>query len=154
MLSWAPGNAKSAPKTVLRFGYGIFYDRFTEDLLLQTLRLNGVTQTETIANSASAAIQCPPGTLPPGAIDVSQCVFSGTVSPTIYRLSPQLRAPYTMQAAVSLERQIGKVGSVSITYLNSRGVHQFILENINATSSGPGGQHASTVRDGGHAEHL
>ena len=138
VLSWAPGAGKSTPKTVLRFGYGIFYDRFTEDLVQQSLRLNGVTQTETIANSTSTAIQCPPGAFPPAAIDVSDCVFSGTASPTIYRINPKLHSPYTMQSAVSLERQIGKIGSLSVTYLNSRGVHQFILENINAPLPGQG----------------
>ena len=34
-LSWGLGRAKSSPKTVLRVGYGIFYDRFTYDLLLK-----------------------------------------------------------------------------------------------------------------------
>ena len=139
VLSWAPGSGKSAPKTVLRFGYGIFYDRFTQDLVLQSLRLNGVTQTETIANATSTVIACPPGSLPPVAIDVSQCTFpAGTASPTIYRINPGLRAPYTMQTGMSMERQLGKVGTVSVTYLNSRGVHQFILENITAPLPGEG----------------
>jgi hypothetical protein len=137
-LSWGLGGGKSAPKTVLRFGYGIFYDRFTEDLVLQAQRLNGVTQTQIVANSPSTSIQCPPGALPPVAIDASQCVFSGTASPTIYRINRNLRSPYAMQSAVSLERQLGGIGSVSLTYLNSRGVHQLILENVNAPLPGQG----------------
>jgi hypothetical protein len=36
-----------------------------------------------------------------------------------------------MQSAVSLERQLGRIGTVSVTYLNSRGLHQLVLENIN-----------------------
>ena len=137
-LSWGLGSGKSAPRTVLRFGYGIFYDRFDEDLVLQAQRLNGVTQTEIVANSPSTSIQCPPGALPPVAMDASQCVFSGTASPTIYRINRNLRSPYTMQGAVSVERQLGGIGSVSLTYLNSRGVHQFILENVNAPLPGQG----------------
>lgn len=38
------GAKNSAPKIVLRAGFGIFYDRFTYDLALQQERLNGVTQ--------------------------------------------------------------------------------------------------------------
>ena len=54
---WAPrlgfawgigGGGKSAPKTVLRGGFGLFYDRFTQDLVLNADRLNGVTQQQYI----------------------------------------------------------------------------------------------------------
>ena len=125
-LSWGLGSAKSAPKTVLRVGYGIFYDRFTQDLVLQAQRMNGVTEQQTInAATISAPIACT------GLITVSDCT-GGISSPTIYQINPNLRAPYTMQTAVSLERQLGSVGTVSFTYLNSRGLHQLILENANA----------------------
>ncbi len=138
-LAWGLGRGKGAPKTILRFGYGIFYDRFTEDLVLQAQRLNGVTQTQIIANAAtSGPIQCPPGTLPPVAIDISQC--SGSTSPTIYRINRSLRSPYTMQTAVGVERQLGNIGSLSVSYLHSRGVHQLILLNVNAPLPGEGDQ--------------
>ncbi len=132
-LSWGLGSAKTAPKTVLRLGYGIFYDRFTEDLLLQAERLNGVDETQTIYRAtASNPIQCTPGTFPPPSITVqSDCKYANG-STTIYQVNPNLRAPYTMQTAVSVERQLGQVGTVSFTYLNSRGLHQLILENANA----------------------
>src|SRR5271157_5590296 len=50
---WAPrigfawglgGGGKTAPKTVLRGGFGLFYDRFTSDFVLNADRLNGTTQ--------------------------------------------------------------------------------------------------------------
>ena len=136
-LSWGLGSAKSAPKTVLRFGYGIFYDRFTQDLVLQAQRLNGITEQQTIYTSLPGSpITCPPGSNAPGtnqpaSFPVSQCTLPpGTA--TIYQINPNLRAPYTMQAAVSLEQQLGKIGTVSFTYLNSRGLHQFDLLNANA----------------------
>jgi hypothetical protein len=133
-LSWGLGSAKSTPKTVLRVGYGIFYDRFTEDLVLQAERLNGEIEQQTIYTSTpSTPILCPPGVSPSSPLMVQNggCTFSGG-STTLYQINPNLRAPYTMQSAVSLERQLGRVGTVSVTYLNSRGLHQFILENVNA----------------------
>jgi hypothetical protein len=136
-LSWGLGSAKSAPKTVLRVGYGIFYDRFTQDLVLQAQRLNGVTEQQTIYTaSPTSQIDCPKGSNQPTEFTIAQCTLPvGTSSPTIYQINPNLRAPYTMQTAVSVEQQLGKVGTLSLTYLNSRGVHQFIMENINALQS-------------------
>jgi Carboxypeptidase regulatory-like domain len=140
-LSWGLGSTKSTPKTVLRFGYGIFYDRFTEDLILQTEHLNGIDELQTIYKLSQAIPgTCPTGSVAPGSsqpapIDFSQCNLSSvssSASPTIYQINPNLHAPYTMQSAVSLERQLGSVGTVSLTYLYSRGLHQFILKNVNA----------------------
>lgn len=37
-----------------------------------------------------------------------------------------------MEAAVGVERTVGKFATVSATYINSRGVHQFLSDNINA----------------------
>src|ERR1700751_918834 len=51
--AWAPrislawglgGGGKNVAKTVLRAGFGMFYDRFSENLILNAERLNGVTQ--------------------------------------------------------------------------------------------------------------
>jgi hypothetical protein len=53
-------------------------------------------------------------------------------SPTVYRISPDLRTPYTIQSAVSIERQVTKAATVSVTYLNSRGEHAFYIDNVNA----------------------
>src|SRR6202043_1211813 len=54
---WAPrlgfawgigGGGKSAPKTVLRGGFVLFYDRFAQDLILNADRLNRVTEQQYI----------------------------------------------------------------------------------------------------------
>jgi hypothetical protein len=43
-----------------------------------------------------------------------------------------LRAPYTLQSGIGLERQFTKSLTASVTYLNSHGVHQLLTNNINA----------------------
>jgi len=54
----------------------------------------------------------------------------------MYRISPDLRAPYTIQSAASIERQVTKAATLSLTYLNSRGEHALYIRNINAPWSG------------------
>jgi hypothetical protein len=117
----ANGKSKS-PKTVLRAGFGIFYDRFSYDLVLQQERLNGVVQQQFVVTNPNFYLGSPipqPANLPQS-------------SPTLYQPNPNLRTPYTMQIGMSLERQLTKSANLSVTYLNSRGVHQFFTENINA----------------------
>ena len=64
-------------------------------------------------------------------------------SRAIYKIDPGLRAPYIIQSAFSLERQVTKIANVTVSYLNARGVHQLLTLNVNAPlpgtpfSSGP-----------------
>jgi hypothetical protein len=125
-FAWGLGKGKtSSPKTVLRVGSGLFYDRFGSGSVLQAERLNGVTQQQVLVVNPTFYPNVP--TLPiPGAI----------ASPTIYQISPNLRAPQTWQSALSLERQLGKRGTAAVTYLHSQGEHQLFLRNINAPLPG------------------
>ena len=61
---------------------------------------------------------------------VSDLPGSQTV-PTIYQISPRLHSPYVLQSAVSVERQLTKIANVAVSYLNARGVHQFLSVNAN-----------------------
>ena len=124
-VAWGLGGGKKPPKTVLRAGYGIFYDRFTYDLDLQQERLNGITEQSTLAQSPDFYPNIPT----PGTVQATQ-------SPTIYQVNPNLRSPSTMQTAASVERQLSKSATVAVTYLNSRGDHQFLTANINAPEPG------------------
>jgi hypothetical protein len=142
---WAPrvsfawglgGGGKSAPKTVVRGGFGLFYTRFSQGLVLNADRLNGVTQQQ-------YTVSCTPSQPPPcSAINYFPFVPAAgnlpaqTVSP-IYQIAPELHAPYIMQTAFSMERQITKIANLTLTYLNARGVHQLMSLVNNAPQPDP-----------------
>ena len=124
-IAWGiDAGKKGQPKTVLRAGWGIFYDRFNQSLLVRAQRQNGILQQQFIVQD--------PDFYPnlPSAAELAS--LSSTTSPTIYRVDPKLKIPYTMQGGVTLERQLSKSANIALTYLNSRGVHALLTRNINA----------------------
>jgi hypothetical protein len=134
-IAWGiDGNGKNkSPKTILRLGYGIFYDRFTENLVLQQELQNGFIQQQFLIQN-------------PAFFDQNQTIlptnplFPATAASTqaIYKPNPSLRTPYVMQTGVTLERQLSKFANLSFTYLNSRGVHQFYSDFTNVQQIAPG----------------
>jgi len=125
-VAWGVGGTK--PKFVLRAGWGIFYDRFPPNLILQAERQNAVTEQEFVI--AQPDFFCP------NSIAVAACpaiaTLQSTSAPTIYQIAPNLHSPLLMQSAVSVERQVTKIANVSIAYLNSRGSHQLVTNNVNS----------------------
>ncbi len=133
-FAWGVGGRNSAPKVVIRGGSGIFYDRFQVSNLLQAERLNinGDTQTAYVVTNPT----CFPGLDQPLNVPISNCGTPEAIASTKYQINPRLHAPYTIQSAVSVERQVTKSATLSVTYLNSRGFDQFIT--INADAPFPG----------------
>jgi hypothetical protein len=132
------GSAKKPPKTILRGGFGMFYDRFTSALILSQERQSSLDLADSqvrfqVTNPDFYLTDIPP---------VSQLPPSGT-APNLFVLNNNLHAPYTVQTGVTVERQLSKTANVAVTYLSSRGVHQFYTNNLNpfdpATGKRPNG---------------
>lgn len=126
-LAWGIGGAKGGPpKTVLRAGFGVFFDRFPRNLIMQSRRLNGKNQEQFVV---------PLPDFYPGIPDLS-LISANVAQPTVYSIDPGLTSPYLMQTAASLERQLSKTTTASLTYVNTRGAHQLMTRNINAPLPG------------------
>ena len=132
---WAPrlsfayalghGDAKHPPKTVLRGGYGWFYQRFTvpnsfgsnagTPYIIQAIHQNGINQIRFHDH-----------------IPVPAAGEGLNTAPTLYTLDPHFHAAVDLQAAVGLDRQLAKRITGNVTYLYGRGVHQYLTNNIGA----------------------
>jgi hypothetical protein len=132
-LAWAPGRSNGPSKTVVRAGYGWFFDRFDSNYILNAIRQNGVNQVQYVVKSPSFFENAPP---------ISELSSLNSSAPTLYSVSPQMKSAVSMQAAIGLERQISKFVTGSATYIYSRGVHQYLTTNVNAYL--PGTYDAST----------
>lgn len=125
-IAWGLGRG-SDTKTILRAGWGIFYERFDDDEMIIAARFNGTNQTTYLVNNPDFFPTAPP---------VSTLATIATSVPTVYEIGRKVRSPYSMDTAVSLERQLSKSTTVSVTYVNSRGLHQFMTNDINAPLPG------------------
>jgi hypothetical protein len=122
-LAWAPHTGGGPAKTVIRAGYGWFFDRFNSTYILDATRHNGVNQQQYVVKNPTFYENAPPP---------SELPALSTGAPTIYEIAPNMKAAVSMQSAVGVEHQFGKVATASATYINSRGVHQYYSDNINA----------------------
>ena len=131
-LAWAPGaTAKKASKTVIRAGFGIFYTRFDLSNTLAAERYNGEVQQQYVITDPT--FFTPNATTAIGSGGLQQATQAVQ---SIQEVSATLRAPYLMQSAFSVERQLPAHTTLAVTYTNSHGLHIFETEDINAPLPG------------------
>ncbi|HWC95967.1 MAG TPA: TonB-dependent receptor [Candidatus Sulfopaludibacter sp.] len=111
-FAWAPGKAKNGrQKTVVRGGFGLFYDRVSLGLFESAELNNGVNQLQyTVYNP----------TFYPTIPSLSSLSAGQN---TILKLDQNLRSSYAMQGAIGVERQLPRNTTVAVTYSFNRTVH-------------------------------
>lgn len=136
-FAWSPGaGGARQPKTVLRGGLGVFYDRVNENLTLQADRFDGGADSQVQfivsnfnANGAALLAQYP---IPPTLAQLNTLGLPQTTR----LLETTLQAPYTIQAAISVERQLPLKFTLSTTFVSSRTLHLLRSRNINTPLPG------------------
>ncbi len=125
-LAWSPTAAKSQKKTVLRAGFGMFYDRFPLVNSLAADRYNGITQRQYVLTNPNNFPSVP-----------SAAELAASQSPQIVQhIASDIRTPYIMQTAVTFEHQLSASTTIAATYTNSHGLHILRSRDINAPLPG------------------
>jgi hypothetical protein len=125
-FAWSPKRSNTGPsKTVIRGGFGIFYDRILENLTLQAERFDGNNQRQYVVSDPSILAAYPN-------VPSIETLNGFALPQTLRRKAGDLRTPYLMQSAISYERQLPLKSTISVTYLNTRSLHLLRSRNINA----------------------
>lgn len=136
-FAYAPGaDGNNRPKTVFRGGFGVFYDRFSEGLTLQSIRFNGINQQQFVVTDPSildAIIFTPSGV---SNVPTVQSLTAFAQPQTTRVVAPELQTPYTLQTALSVERQLPLKTTISATFVNARTRRLLRSRNINAPING------------------
>ena len=137
-ISYGIPRKSGNPLTVIRTGWGVFYDRFVIGDVLNAYQQNGVNQYTSIykaTNNADGSNPGLPGCSPTSTGNCTPAGVAPSVSKTVYQLAPNLRSSYQMQSAFGLDQQVGKRTTISVNYLNTRGVHQFLSRSLPVNGS-------------------
>ena len=143
---WAPrvafayaldGHKKgTVSKTVLRGGFGLFYDRFSTGNLMNLETLNGTAHSQVQIDITNPTCFSSASLSDALAQPNTNCQSSSSSTPEIYAISPTYRSPYMEQTGVSLERQLTKASTLTLTYMHSSGFHQLVVRDSNAFEPG------------------
>jgi Carboxypeptidase regulatory-like domain len=127
-FAWSPGKATASGghNYVIRGGFGIFYDRFSEQNVLQAQRFNGLSQQQFVVEN--------PDTFPN--IPSASALTGFAQTETVHTIASSLQAPYVLQSALGVERQLPGHTTVSVNMINTHGLHELLSRDINAPLPG------------------
>jgi hypothetical protein len=106
-------------KTVFRGGAGIFYDRTGAGAIGDVLRFDGQRLRQVLITNPS---------YPDPWSSAANLLL---IPPSVVRFAPGIRSPYTVQYGVGVERQLRKSTTLTVNYIEIRGVKLFRSRDIN-----------------------
>jgi Carboxypeptidase regulatory-like domain/TonB dependent receptor-like, beta-barrel len=117
-LAWAPGDRK----TVIRAGYGIYYERIPLRATSNALQRDGSKYRVAQFQFGQAGAPVFPN------VAVS---FPAGFLPSVTTIDPKIENAYTQQASLQIERELTASASLSVGYMRTRGLHLILSRNAN-----------------------
>src|SRR5215510_2664871 len=117
-LAWAPGNRK----TVIRAGYGVYYERVPLRATSNALQRDGSKYRVAQFQFGQAGAPVFP--------NVAASFLAGFL-PSVTTVDPKIESAYTQQAGLQIERELTASASLSVGYMHTRGTHLILSRNVN-----------------------
>jgi hypothetical protein len=136
-FAWSPGAGGGQQRqqtTVIRGGFGIFFNRVAQNLTLQAKRFNGTNQQQFVVTAGNANGLGVLNLFP--TVPSLEDLAAFSIPQTTRTLAPDLRSPYTMQTAISVERQLPYRITLSASFISARTLHVLRSRNVNAPLPG------------------
>lgn len=116
-LTWSPNS-----KTTIRGGAGRFFGWYEADVYEQTLRLDGVRETELLLNNPSWP-------------DAFPGASAADLRSTRLRANPELTLPRTLRTSIGMERNLAGRLRLNVDYSYTRGSHELRSRNRSMAGS-------------------
>jgi hypothetical protein len=126
-FAYAFNTPDGRPATVIRGGFGVFFEQINEGLTLDEVRFDGTRQRQYFVPNPSFFPVVP-----------TEAELDAFALPVSTQRLDAFQTPYTIQGSVSVERQLPWEVTANVTYLWGRGVHLLRTRNINAPDPATG----------------
>jgi hypothetical protein len=135
-LAWSPdGGAQRQAKTVIRLGFGLFYDRINEGIALTVERAGGtgLQQQFSVRDPAilSRTVFGADGHVVSGALTAAD-LEGFSVAEATRQLAPDATAPYSYISGFLMTRQLTKTSTLNVFFSTYDTRHLLRSRNINA----------------------
>ena len=160
-LAWSPdGGGGRQAKTVVRLGFGIFYDRIGENIALQVERFNGLNQQQFVVSAPLPDDEIRKSAAAQGLTtdqlqsELSRAALARTLlssfpgvppndllagfarAQTTRLLAPDATAPYSYISGLIVTRQLTKTSTLNVFFQTYDSRHVLRSRNINAPLNG------------------
>jgi len=160
-LAWSPdGGAGRQAKTVIRLGFGIFYDRLGENIALQVERFNGLNQQQFVVTTPLSDDEIRKAAQAQGLSteqidrEVARAALARTLlagypaipsldllgafaqSQATRQLAPDATAPYSYISGLIMTRQLTRTSTLNVFFQTYDSRHVLRSRNINAPFNG------------------
>jgi len=122
-------NVKGKAKTVVRAGWGLFYDAFSQDFFAGQLPFNTFNPGPAFNPVGPAPILFSFSTV--DQIQNGVPIFTDFLDSDVFAVDPNLRTPYVQNYNLNIQRELFRNGVLEVGYVGSHGTKLFRYRDIN-----------------------